>query len=67
MIMASTLPDADQQDRFTQEAVSRISEALFRVANSADLSGISLDVDLGGEGLTYAREEREKERRAKTA
>jgi hypothetical protein len=52
MIVASNLTDTGKQDRFMREAVSRISEALFRVANSADLTGLSLEVDLAGEGLT---------------
>ncbi len=61
MIMASNLTDARKQERFMREAVSRISEALFRVANSADLTGLSLEVDLGGAGLTHEGEEREKQ------
>jgi hypothetical protein len=61
MIMASNLTDAGKQDRFMREAVSRISEALFRVANSADLTGLSLEVDLGGAELTHEGEEREKQ------
>jgi hypothetical protein len=61
MIMASNLTDADKQDRFMREAVSRISEALFRVANSADVTGLSLEVDLGGVKLTQEGEEREKQ------
>jgi hypothetical protein len=59
--MASNLTDAGKQDLFTREAVSRISEALFRVANSADLTGLSLEVDLRGTELTHEGEEREKE------
>jgi hypothetical protein len=61
MIMASNLADAPMQERFIREAVSRISEALFRVANSADLTGLSLEVDLGGAELTQEGEEREKQ------
>jgi hypothetical protein len=67
MLMASNLTDADKQDRYMREAVSRISEALFRVANNADPTRLSLDVDLGGTELTRAREEREKQREAKRA
>ena len=67
MLMASNLTDADKQDRYMREAVSRISEALFRVANNADPTWLSLDVDLGGTELTRAREEREKQREAKRA
>lgn len=59
MMMASNLADAGKQDRFMRAAVSRISEALFRVANSADLTGLSLEVDLGGAELTHDGEERE--------
>ena len=61
MVMASNLPDAGKQDRFMREAVSRVSEALFRIANSADLTGLSLEVDLGGAELTHEGEEREKQ------
>lgn len=67
MIMASDLTEADKQDRYMREAVSRISEALFRVANHADPTGLSLDVDLGGTELTREREERERQREAKRA
>ena len=61
MIMASNLTDARKQERFMREAVSRISEALFRVANSADLTGLSLEVDLGGAELAQDGEKREKQ------
>lgn len=67
MIMASNLTDPGKQDRFIREAVSRISEALFRVANSADLTGLSLEVDLRGTGLTQEGEERENNVGAKRA
>lgn len=67
VIMASNLSDPTKQDRFTHEAVNRISETLFRVANSADLTGLSLDVDLGGSELTQEGEEREKGEVRKTA
>jgi len=67
MIMASNLTESEKQDRYIREAVSRISEALFRVANNADPTGLSLDVDLGGTELTREREEREKQWGAKTA
>jgi hypothetical protein len=56
--MAAELTDADKQDRYMREAVSRISEALFRVANSAELS---LEVDIAGSQLIRASEEREKQ------
>jgi len=61
MIMASELSDADKQDRYLREAVSRISEALFRVANSAEVTELSLEVDAGGAELIRAREAREKQ------
>ena len=67
MVMASNLAEADKQDRYMREAVSRISEALFRVANNVDPTGLSLDVDLAGTGLTREREERESQRGAKRA
>jgi hypothetical protein len=59
MIMASNLTEADKQDRYMWEAVSRISEALFRVANNADPTSLSLDVDLGGTELAREGDERE--------
>jgi hypothetical protein len=58
MIMAAQLTDTDKQDRHMREAVSRISEALFRVANSAELS---LEMDIAGSQLVRASEEREKQ------
>jgi hypothetical protein len=58
MIMAADLADTDKQDRYMQEAVGRISEALFRVANSAELS---LEVDIAGSQLIRASEERGKQ------
>lgn len=67
MLVASKVAEADDQDRWMREAVARISEALFRVANNADPKRLSLDVDLGGTELIRAREEREKQREAKSA
>ena len=52
MTMASCLADPDKQQRIRCEAVERISGALRRVANSADLNGLSLEVDLTGVELT---------------
>ena len=52
MTMASYLADPDKQQRIRCEAVERISGALRRVANSADLNGLSLEVDLTGVELT---------------
>ena len=38
---------------------ARVSEVLFRIANSADLTGLSLEVDLAGVELAHAGEARE--------
>jgi len=46
--LASSLPDPEKQQRIRSEAVERISGALRRVADSADLDGLSLEVDLAG-------------------
>jgi hypothetical protein len=46
--LASSLSDPDKQQRIRCEAVERISGALRRVADSADLDGLSLEVDLAG-------------------
>jgi len=62
MIIAADLTDTDKQDRYTREAVGRISEALFRVANGAEIAELSLEVDVGGTQLIRASEEREKQR-----
>ena len=51
MIMSSSVTDTAKQDRFMRDAVSRISEALIRVGNESDVTGLSLDVDLGGKDL----------------
>jgi phosphate/sulfate permease len=48
--MASYL-DLDKQQRMRGEALERISGALRRIANSADLDGLSLEVDLTGSEL----------------
>jgi hypothetical protein len=61
MIMVSQVADTDKHDQLMRDAVSRISEALWRVGNEPDLAGLSLDVDTGGEDLTRAREERERQ------
>jgi len=58
MTMASYLADADKQQRIRCEAVERISGALRRVANSADLNGLSLEVDLTGVELTREADKR---------
>jgi hypothetical protein len=51
MTMASYLADPSKQQRIRSEALERISGALRRVANSADLNGLSLEVDLTGAEL----------------
>ena len=51
MTMASYLADQDKQQRIRSEAWERISGALGRLANCADLDGLSLEVDLTGEEL----------------
>lgn len=60
VMMASRITDPAQQDHFIQEAVSRISGALFRVTNSPDLTGLSLREDLRGEGMIQQGKERPK-------
>jgi hypothetical protein len=42
-----------------QDAASRASEVLFRIANSTDLTGLSLEVDLAGVKLVHAGQARE--------
>jgi len=59
MSMAEYVSDPQQHERLVREAVGRISEALFRIANSADLTGLSLEVDLKGAHLTHEGEARE--------
>jgi len=60
MTMASNVADPEEQQRFMHDAIARVSETLFRVANSADLTGLSLEVDLFGKELAHEGEEREK-------
>src|ERR1700674_2047000 len=59
MTMVSYIADPDNQERLLQDAASRVSEVLFRIANSADLTGLSLEVDLAGVELAHAGEARE--------
>ena len=49
--MASHLSDLDKQQRIRGEALQRISGALRRIATSADLNGLSLEIDLTGSEL----------------
>jgi len=59
MNMAEYVADPEQHERLVREAVGRISETLFRIANSADLTGLSLEVDLRGAQLIHEGEARE--------
>ena len=59
MNMISYIADPEKQERLLQDAAARVSEVLFRIANSADLTGLSLEVDLAGAELTHAGEARE--------
>src|SRR2546425_9736113 len=59
MAMVSYISDPENQKRLLQDAASRVSEVLFRIANSADLTGLSLEVDLAGVELAHAGEARE--------
>lgn len=67
MSMLPYVTDAQQHERLVREAISRISEALFRIANSADLTGLSLEVDLKGMQLSHEGEVREQEEKKKKA
>ncbi|MFZ0798994.1 MAG: hypothetical protein WCA13_09245 [Terriglobales bacterium] len=67
MGMAQYVADPQQHERLVREAVGRISEALFRIANSADLTGLSLEVDLKGMQLTHEGEAREQEAKKKAS
>lgn len=60
MTSASYIENPEKQERLMFEAAGRISETLFRVANSADLTGLSLEVDLSGVELTRGGGAREK-------
>jgi hypothetical protein len=61
MSMVSYIADPEKQERLLQDAASRVSEVLFRIANSADLTGLSLEVDLAGVELAHAGEGRGEE------
>jgi uncharacterized membrane protein YeaQ/YmgE (transglycosylase-associated protein family) len=62
MSMVHYVADTEQHERLVRQAVGRISEALFRIANSVDLTGLSLEVDLTGIQLTHEGEAREQEK-----
>jgi hypothetical protein len=49
----------EKQERLLQDAAARVSEVLFRIASSTDLTGVSLEVDLAGVELAHAGEARE--------
>lgn len=53
MTMASYLDDLDKQQRIRSEALERISGTLRRIASSADLNALSLEVDLTGAELAH--------------
>jgi hypothetical protein len=59
MNMISYVADPEKQESLLQDAAARVSEVLFRIANSTDLTGLSLEVDLGGVELALAGEARE--------
>jgi hypothetical protein len=59
MSMVSYIADPEKREHLLQDAAARVSEVLFRIANSADLTGLSLEVDLAGVELAYAGEARE--------
>jgi hypothetical protein len=61
MSMALYVTEPGQQERYVSESVGRISEVLFRISNSADLTGLSLEVDLQGMQLTHEGAAREHE------
>ena len=59
MSMVSYIGDPEKREHLLQDAAARVSEVLFRIANSVDLTGLSLEVDLGGVELAHAGEARE--------
>ena len=59
--MAEYVVDPQKHERLVRDAIGRISEVLFRISNSADLTGLSLEVDLEGMQLTREGEAREQE------
>ena len=67
MTMASYLADQDKQQRIRSEAWERISGALGRIANCADLDGLSLEVDLTGAELMQEGADREEVGTKRTA
>ncbi len=52
--------DVVMQDQYLRQAITRISEALFRSQNESELASLSLEVDLGGKELNRGREDRER-------
>src|ERR1700675_5194023 len=59
MSLVSYIGDPEKREHLLQDAAARVSEVLFRIANSADLTGLSLEVDLTGVELVHAGEARE--------
>jgi hypothetical protein len=67
MNMISYVADPEKQESLLQDAAARVSEVLFRIANSTDLTGLSLEVDLGGVELALAGEAREQSKGKKAS
>jgi hypothetical protein len=67
LTLASHIADVEKQQRIRSEAFERISGALRRIMSSADLSGLSLEVDLTGAGLIEERVNGEDEDKKRTA
>src|ERR1700730_12337737 len=59
MSLVSYIGDPEKREHLLQDASARVSEVLFRIANSVDLTGLSLEVDLAGVELVHAGEARE--------
>jgi len=60
MTLTPYVADTEKQQRLMRDAAERVSQALFRVANSSDLTGWSLEVYLTGSDLTRERASSEK-------
>lgn len=65
--MTKYVSDPQRHERCVQEAVARISETLFRISNSADLTGLSLEVNRKGTQLIHEGEAREQEEKKKVS
>jgi hypothetical protein len=49
MSMVSYIGDPEKREHLLQDAAARVSEVLFRIANSADLTGLSLEEAAGSQ------------------